>query len=130
MSFLHLCMFGVVLTAPIPLSGDASYLVHTSGNDYPIVLHPGETVYLDGMYSGSVDVSTTDSNFPGGSFLVGGNCDVNLDGDNGTDSDIELFMDCTGSGSDGPGCELADWDANSDIGTTADIAAFFYSLTH
>lgn len=53
---------------------------------------------------------------------VGGDHDVNIDGDTGTDADIEAFMCAYGDGLPG-----ADWDQDGCVGVE-DVAAFFAGL--
>jgi hypothetical protein len=56
-------------------------------------------------------------------YAWGGPADIDLDGDVGTDADIEAFWTLVAWGSPG-----ADFDGNGDVGTDADIERFYRVL--
>lgn len=59
---------------------------------------------------------------------VGALCDVSLDGDSGTDLDIEAFFRALAAGDGVPGGGSADFNQDGNIGTDADIECFFRAL--
>lgn len=95
---------------------------------FPVVTHPAEkelpewTIHEPSgcrMYSPSYQYSQW-------IFTVGGDTDVNMDGDNGTDADIEEFFAAIAGRGTHTGS--SDWNADGDVGTDADIEAFYRSL--
>lgn len=121
MMLAHLAISGLILQAP----ADIQIL--------PVVLiNPYDTAYLLPCCE-SVTVPTTympahlvwgwrDGVTPDWEFDWGGPTDVNLDGDSGTDADIEAFFALYTEGSIG-----ADWNADGVVNSD-DIGAFFGSL--
>ena len=83
---------------------------------------PGQWIDTDPPHAGRVFLRPSYAHTAVRLF-AGGHADIDLDGDHGTDGDIEFFFWCLAHD-----CPSADWDGDGDSGTDADIRAFFRSL--
>lgn len=116
MSFVHLCSLGLVIHCPSAFEGVAADM-NSCGE---VVASPGEDALLP-CSSGLLHYAP----YPPFVFFeldVGGRCDFDLDGESGTDQDIEAFFVEYGDA-------MPDSDWNYDgVCNEEDLVAFFQDL--
>lgn len=119
----HVCAAGLVVRCP---EGYWQVTAWLYGD--PVYVFPGNP-YLEAGYAGPIELEVwpTASGYYTLTAEVGGACDVDMDGDNGTEADIEAFFSALAC-ADGGCAAAADWDNDGTPGTPADIEAFFRSL--
>lgn len=104
----YLVVYGLMVQAPngLTLSVTAGSHVHTG----PVVLVPANELGTPISVTVRETGETVD-------LVVGGITDINMDGDCGTDADIEAFFD-----------QMPDFDWDGVPGTANDLAMFFAAL--
>lgn len=127
MSILHLAAAGLICHAPANLSAPMDVVVeHNDGttlSEYGVYLRPGETGTIPAEYLGCTGFAEFwDDSVPDINLTIGGCHDMDMDGDDGTDADIEWFVTLWGDSD-----QDADWDGNGVV-NEADLTAFFGGL--
>lgn len=128
-TYLHLCKDGLLLSCPTGdgltgvdiIVGSPSVVMDAAAGDPPTLVTP-QACYGAGV------VQVWRSGVPTPeviTFVYGGPCDVDLDGDPGTSKDVKCFVEAVDTGS----CPLADWDNNNTAGDRDDLLAFLRSLS-
>ena len=103
------CVAVVYTTAPVTFTGAACEAGDVAGA-WAFALAPGDSMLVGGVCELLID---------GVPVTFGGPADIDLDGAPGTPGDIAAFFACLADG-----CGSADFDGDGDAGTDLDVAAF------